>query len=339
MPIVHDDLPARVAPRVAVRPSLAVELEWALASGENEQYRRDHPLIAGVYDAHPDLQDRVRGMWARDEVMSCGGFMELMFLAHHGGLLFGTGADALIARLDELCRTIPTDDLPMISETAEDRAVVLRRLARLRRSAELRRRYVALVADMWAAIGDVWQEHGRPAVDAAIGGFSAQLAAGSDWRAVARSTSCDFGDLLDRTVAGLGPEGEFVIVPAFFTHKGLLVDLPGTVVLGVRTDTTAAEARARTEALARRLKAISDPTRLAILDALRSGPRTVTELAAAFGLAQPTVSNHVKVLRDAELVRDERDGTRRRLVVERAAADDLVAALRGVLAEPAGVGH
>ena len=154
---------------------------------------------------------------------------------------------------------------------------------------------------------------------------------------MARS-ECDFGELLDRTVADLEPDGELVVVPAFFTHKGLLVDLPGVVVVGVRTDTTGAQARARTEALARRLKAISDPTRLAMLDALRNGPRTVTEIAVAFGLAQPTVSNHVKVLRDAGLVTDVREGTRRHLVVEHDEVEELLANLHGVLSDRAETG-
>jgi DNA-binding transcriptional ArsR family regulator len=127
--------------------------------------------------------------------------------------------------------------------------------------------------------------------------------------------------------------GVVVVVPAFFTHKGLLVDLPGVVVVGVRTDTTGAHARARTEALARRLKAISDPTRLAILDALRSGPRTATEIAAAFSLAQPTVSNHVKLLRDAGLVSDERSGTRRNLVVQHDMVEELIRSLHDVLSD------
>jgi len=105
------------------------------------------------------------------------------------------------------------------------------------------------------------------------------------------------------------------------------------VVIGVRTDTTGAEARARTEALARRLKAISDPTRLAMLDALRNGPRTVTEIAVAFGLAQPTVSNHVKVLRDAGLVTDVREGTRRNLMVQHEQMEQLLANLHVVLSD------
>ncbi len=334
MPLIHADLPTSRTLRVSVRASVAIEIEWALASGENEDYRLDHPVVAAVYEDHPDLQARVDAMWGPGEETSCGGFMELMVLAHSGGLLFSTDGDQLIARLDELCamEAAPSDDLPLLSETAEDRRVILHRLDRLRESGPLRDAYVDLVGDMWEAIRPEWERSGRGAVEVAVATRSELAAKGADWHEVARS-ECDFGGLLDRVVEDLGSDGELVVVPAFFTHKGLLVDLPGVVVIGVRADTTGAEARARTEALARRLKAISDPTRLAMLDALRNGPRTVSEIALAFGLAQPTVSNHVKVLRDAGLVTDVRDGSRRNLVVEHEQMEQLLANLRRVVSD------
>jgi DNA-binding transcriptional ArsR family regulator len=334
MPLIHTDLHASKAPQVSVRPSVAIEIEWALATGERDDYRRDHPVLSAVYERHPDLQAQVRAMWSPSEATSCGGFMELMVLAHHGGLLFSTDANALLDRLGDLCLTVPvgSGDLPLLSETVEDRGAVLLRLARLRESSELRRQYVALVRATWEAIRVDWELTGRAAVEVAVAVRSELEAKGADWHEVARS-ECDVGELLDRTVAALGSDGELVVVPAFFTHKGLLVDLPGVVVVGVRTDSTGAEARARTETLARRLKAISDPTRLAMLDLLRSGPRTVTEIAAAFSLAQPTVSNHVKVLRDSGLVNDVREGTRRNLVVQHDVVEELLTNLHYVLSD------
>jgi DNA-binding transcriptional ArsR family regulator len=194
---------------------------------------------------------------------------------------------------------------------------------------------VDLVRDVWTAVRPDWERYGRGAVDLALGARREALARGTDWHEVARS-SCDFGALLDTTVAGLPADGELAVVPAFFAHLGLLFDLPGLVLVGVRADITGVSARARTELLARRLKAISDPTRLAIVEALRGGPHTVTELAAAFALAQPTVSNHVRVLREAGLLSDVRQGTRRNLVVQADAAGDLLADLRGVLVAGAG---
>ena len=334
MPLIHNDLPASSGPRVSVRPSVAIELEWALASGERDDYRQDHAALAAIYERHPELQNRVQSIWGPGEAMSCGGFLELMALAHSGGLLFSTDADLLLDRLDGLCAAMVSDpgELTLMLETPDDRDAVLLRLARLREAPELRRTYVALVRDMWDAIRVEWELSGRGSVEVAVAARRALAAKGADWHEVARG-ECDVGEMLEHAVAALGSTGEVVVVPAYFTHKGLLVDLPGVVVVGVRTDTTGAHARARTEALARRLKAISDPTRLAILDALRSGPRTATEIAAAFSLAQPTVSNHVKLLRDAGFVTDVRSGTRRNLVVQHDVVEELITNLHDVLSE------
>jgi DNA-binding transcriptional ArsR family regulator len=75
-----------------------------------------------------------------------------------------------------------------------------------------------------------------------------------------------------------------------------------------------------------------------MLDCLRNGPRTVTEIASAFSLAQPTVSNHVKVLRDSGLVADLRDGNRRNLVVQIEKVDELLTGLHDVLSGPGDAG-
>ncbi|MDQ6612436.1 MAG: metalloregulator ArsR/SmtB family transcription factor [Gemmatimonadota bacterium] len=54
--------------------------------------------------------------------------------------------------------------------------------------------------------------------------------------------------------------------------------------------------------------ALSDPTRLGILDMLQDGERCVCELQAQLDAAQSRLSFHLKVLRDAGLVTDRRDG-------------------------------
>lgn len=53
---------------------------------------------------------------------------------------------------------------------------------------------------------------------------------------------------------------------------------------------------------AKLLRGFSDPSRLAILDALRAGPLTVTEIVEATGLSQPNASNHLRCLRECGLV-------------------------------------
>ncbi len=55
--------------------------------------------------------------------------------------------------------------------------------------------------------------------------------------------------------------------------------------------------------------ALSEPTRILILYALNEKPLHVTELTNELGVSQPTVSRHLKVLRDRGLVFTERRGT------------------------------
>jgi ArsR family transcriptional regulator len=80
--------------------------------------------------------------------------------------------------------------------------------------------------------------------------------------------------------------------------------------------------------LADRFRALADPTRVAIVNRLSGADELcVCDLTAAFDLSQPTISHHLKVLREAGLVESSRRGTWAyyRLVPE------TVEALRGTL--------
>jgi DNA-binding transcriptional ArsR family regulator len=60
-----------------------------------------------------------------------------------------------------------------------------------------------------------------------------------------------------------------------------------------------------------KIGALGDPTRRAIFERLAAAPSAVGELAAGLPVTRPAVSQHLKVLKDAGLVSDRRDGTRR----------------------------
>jgi DNA-binding transcriptional ArsR family regulator len=62
--------------------------------------------------------------------------------------------------------------------------------------------------------------------------------------------------------------------------------------------------------------ALADPTRRAIFERLARGPRAVGELAGEFPVSRPAVSQHLRVLKDAGLVSDRRDGNRRVYAVD-----------------------
>jgi DNA-binding transcriptional ArsR family regulator len=62
--------------------------------------------------------------------------------------------------------------------------------------------------------------------------------------------------------------------------------------------------------------ALADPTRRAIFERLAHGPSAVGELAREFPVSRPAVSQHLRVLKDAGLVTDRRDGNRRLYAVD-----------------------
>jgi ArsR family transcriptional regulator len=86
-------------------------------------------------------------------------------------------------------------------------------------------------------------------------------------------------------------------------------------------------ARATREEIARLFHALSDPTRLRIVELLRHGERCVCDLTEALGAAQSRLSFHLKVLKDAGLVSDRREGRWIYYELRRDALDTLGAVL------------
>lgn len=86
---------------------------------------------------------------------------------------------------------------------------------------------------------------------------------------------------------------------------------------------------------AKLFRGFADPSRLSILEGLRAGPRTVSEIVEATGLSQPNVSNHLGCLRDCGLVRAEQQGRYVRYQLSDARVAELLRVADEVLAEVA----
>jgi DNA-binding transcriptional ArsR family regulator len=62
--------------------------------------------------------------------------------------------------------------------------------------------------------------------------------------------------------------------------------------------------------------ALGDATRRKVFELLRRGPRAVGDLAAELPVSRPAVSQHLRVLREAGLVTERRNGTRRLYAID-----------------------
>jgi DNA-binding transcriptional ArsR family regulator len=78
-------------------------------------------------------------------------------------------------------------------------------------------------------------------------------------------------------------------------------------------------------------RALADPTRRRILELLAERDRTAGEIASHFSIAFPSVSHHLRVLKEAELVSAEREGQSIRYRINTTVSQDLVRYLMKLL--------
>jgi DNA-binding transcriptional ArsR family regulator len=300
-------------------PSLALELSWATHSAWSPRLRSQHPLLQALATNEPQLIEEVLGFW--EDGITC--FTEFQVLAGVGGALGETDVDRLFELLDTARRGV-LDTLRLRSETPAERAAVIRRLAQLRTDDERWSAYVGLFRSLYASMDAWWRAEGMPAVVEAVASVQRELRKGTDWLRLVSNDCSSFHEEIPQIIER---RDQVVLGVCALFGKGLYLDLPDFQLLGLGVRPGELEARARTNDLARRIRVLADPTRLAILDHLRSGSRSISDIAADFSLAQPTISVHVKQLREAGLVTATRQGARLELSVN----SDALLALTGEL--------
>jgi DNA-binding transcriptional ArsR family regulator len=301
-------------------PSLALELSWAIHSAWSEVLTARHQVLRTLAADHPSVTQSIREFW--DDGTEC--FPEFIVLTHLAGALGEIDFDRLFAALASARTEVPTE-LPLRSEKQDDRRAILSRLARLRADDALWAAYTSLFRSVYAPLADWWRSSGVPAVEQAVASARRELDRGADWSRMIVSAECtNMEELLPEIMLRGDP---VVLAVCALFGRVLYFDLPGCQLIGLTAGLGELGARVRTGDLARRIRVLADPTRLAILDHLRTGPRSVGDIALDFGLAQPTVSAHVKQLREAGLVSAVRRGPRLELSMNA----DALAALAGEL--------
>ncbi len=297
---------------LTVAPSAAVELYWAAMTGPDGQIRVSHPSLA-VIAADAALLGRIARFWgasgdgepaSAEPGVSVAGFPELLVLADRAGVIASTDLATVVSAAAASAASVP-GELALASETAIDRAVIVARLSALASSRPRRRAWEELLGEVAARIREHWEQTGLDVSRRAARARASQLPWAEPAGAVLRWARGDYGGVLRFLLLDAAATGRPVsVVPSYWSGRGALFDLPGRLLVGIPAQLGASDSRARTEPLVPVLKAMADPTRLAMLDSLVERPRTVGELADDFGLAQPTASRHVRLLRNAGLVVD-----------------------------------
>ena len=306
MPFDDETTTATLAPPTGpiVSTSAAVELTWLVMSISevSKHTSSDEEQVAAVRAEYPELIERIEKFWP-----DTGWWGELLVIADRSGTLLDPDPTAL---LDAILAGIPDGPVALETENEQDRAAIITRLDRLTGDAKLRKRYVAVLRELW---------------DVTLGRFGDQAdaeATAATWRErlAAGATPTD---LLSDKHVGRRPEwinairdaarkGTLVLTPVLCCRGGHIVATGSVISVAAPADAQDSLAVRRHYAaeVAQRLKVLSDPTRVALLSQLSCDPMSVTELARLYDLAQPTVSIHVRQLREAGLIEAKKTGGR-----------------------------
>jgi len=219
-------------------------------------------------------------------------------------------------------------DLPLLAErfVAEGDAVDAGEGAAM--AEELRKRVDVLRDDaaaaawtaahraLWRSLAPIWAREGRPAaLDAADAFRSAYRANGSVLDALPAHHFVQF-EAAAASIRKAESAGRLLAIPlGLAVAGGFYFDVGGTLYIGFGLQTEAVHERTaeRVAALATRMKVFADPTRamlLALIGRFSEVHLTVGDLAVQLGVSQPTVSGHLRLLREAGLVQIERRGNK-----------------------------
>jgi ArsR family transcriptional regulator len=319
---------SRTTQSVSSAPSLACDLTWLLhfAFKPCSSIQARYPQVVDMFDARQDLADRVRAFWGDDDEKPFLIGTVVQALAHIGGALRTTDPVTLWHAIESAVPQVPLE-LVMPSESPEDIEAIRDRLAQLKESPAQVRAFLDLLQEVWMPVDDLWQQ-ALPVITESGSQIVTEYERGRSLDALI-PPGCHIQDeRLPLIVAGVQQGRPLLFVPCLFFGKSMYLEFPDLYVIGVGVGGDDVAARERTESVAKRLKAVADPTRLAILHSLAATPSTVGDLAVLFRLAQPTVSMHVKVLRENGLVRSERVDGRLRLNADPVAVEALLTDMR-----------
>ncbi|HET7421518.1 MAG TPA: metalloregulator ArsR/SmtB family transcription factor [Candidatus Dormibacteraeota bacterium] len=320
-------------------PSAVAELAWLLdllvqgaRYAEPALDELDRSLLPGIAALRPSIRESFVSLW-NDAIRGC---PELLVLAHESGRAPDDDPRGLFSWLSTL-PSHPAGRHELLSEVPGARRAIRRRLDRLATDVRLRRAYRNVLSEVWSAAAPAWERRGRASAARAAAEYRRRLASARTASDVVRSmpprhplTRADPA----RVALLFRRRPRFAVAPMFFCMSGgSIVDLDDHLHIGVPASANEPVRRNR-DALfvASRARVLAEPTRVHVLIHLLSRPSGVMEMTRALKMSQPTVSEHVRVLMAAGVIRRRREGSRTVLVPAERGFERLLEDARATLA-------
>ncbi len=196
--------------------------------------------------------------------------------------------------------------------------------------------YGGLLRRLWERLAPRW-EIGRAEVSRVAEAFLAKFRSSQDVLAALPPHHFTHFEAHAKQIRASQQLGRVIVVPLYFASDGgFNLDLQEAhfIGFGMQSEDVFQTTAARLTELAGRMKAFADPTRLILMGLIARFARfqlTVTDLSQQLGVSQPTVSGHLKVLREAGLVSLERKGNKAFYQIDREAVRELLGGLAAEL--------
>ena len=293
--------------------SAAVELAWVMdllvqtaRYAEPALDELDRSLLPGIASLRAPIKEHYAALWA-DRLAGC---PELLLVAAAAHRLEDPDARRLLTSLTTLPKS-RSRFRALAGEPAAARRSIRRREALLESNVRMRRAYRDVLAGAWDVIRPAWERRGRAIAARAVSEWKPRLAGLTGPAAfvahmpprhpLSRAEPAAAASLVRR-------RRSITLVPTYFCMSGgLVADLDDRLLVAVPASALEPIRRTRDAAfVADRTRVLSEATRVRILIHLMSAPSGVMQMTRALGMSQPTVSEHVRVLAAAGLVRAER---------------------------------
>jgi ArsR family transcriptional regulator len=224
--------------------------------------------------------------------------------------------DQFIERLEQHISIEDCEDPP--KDQNKESAMYLALHSRLKQLLEpkLRYRYVDLLEQLWAWLLPMWESEGLPETTRASLAFKENFSSTQDILAALPAHHFVQFEHSAQTIRQAVQKGLVTVIPLFFASAGgFSFDFSGNHFIGYGIQTEDVHQRLFTQVAtsANQVKALADPTRLMLLTLLaryQHFEMSVSDFANQLNVTQPTISGHLKLLREAEFVTLEKKGNK-----------------------------
>jgi ArsR family transcriptional regulator len=309
---------------VLALPSPTVELAYAYYAILRNGTVLELTWIKRLQLEQEDLLSQLRGFWQTEQPGK--GFDLFQLVCDHGyardpsPMRFLTDLEQrlkdFIARLEQQRQQLECQDTPDTLE--KEKQMFLQLQTRLEQLLEpkLRKRFVGLLRQFWAWLEPVWESEGRNEATRASRVFQEKFEATQDVLAALPAHHFVQFESSAQTIRQAVERASIMVIPLFFASGGgFSFDFSGQhyIGYGIQTEDVHQRLFAQVAANANQMKALADPTRLMLLTLLvryQHFEMSVSDFANQLGVTQPTISGHIKILREAGFVTLEKKGNK-----------------------------